>query len=163
MLRTVRAFHKASLFVSLHGLRFITDKSPRLYQKQTPWTLVICGFCWSYVIHNHLTKWNFGYWGLTHWLQKKAQGCDDTHVFLRGVSGKETCTLKAGICFQLVMARIQHKNYACQSIPRGFKELLLKRETKRWLIRCWNDHPSGLRGCLFSLHVVCLYAEKPTI
>ena len=36
--------------------------------------------------------------------------------------------LKAGICFQLVMARFQQKKYARKSIPRGFKELLLKKE-----------------------------------
>lgn len=82
------------------------------------------------------------------------RGCDYRHVFFLGRPEKwdfHELRLKGRICFQLVMVRIQHEKYASQSIPRGFKELLIKKVTKRWLIRCWNHYKSDLWGILYFL------------
>lgn len=102
----------------------------------------------SSAMHSPHYKWNFGYWVVTH--RKDVI----IHMYFLGQPEKwdfHKLRLKGKICFQLVMVCIQHEKYASQSIPRGFKELLIKKETKRWLIRCWNHYKSDLWGISYFL------------
>lgn len=44
---------------------------------------------------------------------------------------------KTGICFQLVMACIQHEKYAPSEYPQRFQRAPIKKaKQKKWLIRC---------------------------
>ncbi len=149
MLRTLRiSIRHPSLFRSLSpsvfGHRCIPKTSSKTGSVDSCYLQILLGLRnsrWSERVMNS------GYWDLTHWQQRKREDVT-IHVHFLGEPVERDLhklRLKTWICFQLVMACIQHEKYAPSEYPQRFQRAPIKNpKQERWLIRCWN-HRARIR------------------